>query len=43
MRSKTVTTLHDAYVVRRVRKDGTVRVAGRRLWRPRGREAEPGT
>lgn len=41
MRSKTVATLRDAYVTRRVRKDGTVRVAGR-LWRPRGREAQPG-
>jgi hypothetical protein len=41
-RSVSCASLRGAYVARRVRKDGAVKVAGRR-WRPRGREAEPGT
>jgi hypothetical protein len=44
MRSQSVTraTRLGAYVVRRVRQDGTVKVAGA-FWKPRGEGAPPGT
>jgi hypothetical protein len=41
-RSVSCASLRGAYVARRVRKDGAVKVAGA-LWKPRGEGAPPGT